>query len=211
MGFTKIHKRLFLGKMAVNSQQLHPFEADSATRLSQAGFFIKDELSDYGFLVDTGAYRSTLPPPGDINTINHHSLSNLVSANGTSIRTYGEQQVNIRLSGQAYTWTFIIADVHHPLLGADFLSHYSLMVDVARLRLLNIDSFIATPLCISNVEENINLLLPDGNYAYVLENSDNVFKPELSPSPESSAKHGILHYIKTTRPPVFSKYRRLRP
>ena len=211
MGSKKLYKRSFLGRTAAHSLQPHPFEADSATRPSQAGFFIKDELSDYRFLVDTGAFRSILPPPGDINTINHPSSSDLVAANGTSIRTYGEQQVNICLSGQTYTWTFIIADVRHPLLGADFLSHYSLMVDVARHRLLNIDSFTSTPLCISNIEESINLLSPDGNYADVLEDFDDVFKPELRLSPESSAKHGVQHYIKTTGPLVFSKYRRLRP
>ena len=211
MGSKKLYKRSFLGRTAAHSLQPHPFEADSATRPSQTGFFIKDELSDFRFLVDTGAFRSILPPPGDIHTINHPSSSDLVAANGTSIRTYGEQQVNICLSGQTYTWTFIIADVRHPLLGADFLSHYSLMVDVARHRLLNIHSFTSTPLCISNIEENINLLSPDGNYADVLENFDDVFKPELRLSPESSAKHGVQHYIKTTGPPVFSKYCRLRP
>ena len=86
------------------------------------------------------------------------------------------------------------------------------MVDVARNRLLNIDSFTSTPLCISNIEENINLLSPDDAVtADVLEDFDDVFKPELRLSPESSAKHGVQHYIKTTGPPVFSKYRRLRP
>ena len=209
MVFKKLHKRSFLGGTAAHSLQPHPFEADSATRPSQAGFFLK--LSDYRFLVDTGAFRSILPHPGDINTINHPSSSNLVAANGTSIRTYVKQQVNIRLSGQAYTWTFIIADVRHPLLGVDFRSHYSLMVDVARIRLLNIDSLTSTPLCISNREDNINLLSPDGNYADALEDFDDVFKPELRLSPESSAKHGVQHYIKTTGPLVFSKYRRLRP
>ena len=83
------------------------------------------------------------------------------------------------------------------------------MVDVARNRLLNIDSFTSTPLCISNIEENINLLSTDGNYTDV--DFDDVFKPELRLSPESSAKHGVQHYIKTTGPPVFLKYRRLRP
>ena len=38
-----------------------------------------------------------------------------------------------------------------------------------------------------------------------------VFKPELRLSPGSSAKHGVQHYIETTGPSVFSKYRRLRP
>ena len=77
------------------------FEADSATRPSQAGFFIKDELSDYRFLVLQ--VLSVLSCLLLVNTINHPSSSDLVAANGTSIRTYGEQQVNIRLSGQAYT------------------------------------------------------------------------------------------------------------
>ena len=45
MVFKKLHKRSFLGGTAAHSLQPHPFEADSATRPSQAGFFIKDELS----------------------------------------------------------------------------------------------------------------------------------------------------------------------
>ena len=98
MGFIKLHKRSFLGKTATHSLQPHPFEADSAACPSQTGFFIKDELSDYRFLVDTGAFRSILPPPGDINSINYLSSSDLVATNSTSIHTYGEQ-VNIRLSG----------------------------------------------------------------------------------------------------------------
>ena len=124
MGSKKLYKRSFLGRTAAHSLQPHPFEANSATRPSQAGFFIKDfcEIKpDYRFLVDTGAFRSILPPPGDINTINHPSSSDLVAANGTSIRTYGEQQVNIYLSGQTYTWTFIIADVRHPLFWSRLL------------------------------------------------------------------------------------------
>ena len=143
--------------------------------------------------------------------IEHFSLFNCLIKQYRSECSANLQQVNICLSGQTYTWTFIIADVRHPLLAADFLSHYSLMVDVARHRLLNIDSFTSTPLCISNIEENINLLSPDGNYADVLEDFDDVFKPQLRLSPGSSAKHGVQHYIETTGPPVFSKYRRLRP
>ena len=52
----KLQKRSFLGRTAANALHPHPLEADSATHPSQAGFFIKDELSDYRFLVDTGAF-----------------------------------------------------------------------------------------------------------------------------------------------------------
>ena len=126
MVFKKLHKRPFLGRTAAHSLQPHPFEADSATRPSQAGFFIKDELSDYRFLVDTGAFRSILPPPGDINIINHP----LVAANGTSIRTYGEQQVNIRLSGQAYTCFLKLAQDHFLILQRNMSSKNPIVLRV---------------------------------------------------------------------------------
>ena len=127
------------------------------------------------------------------------------------IHPYGEQEVSIRLSGRTYNGTFIIADVRHPLLGADFLSHFNLVVDVARHRLLHTDSFTSVPLCISNIEENINPLSPDDNYSDIIKDFDNVLKPELRLSPGTAAKHGVQHNIKTTGPPVHSRYRRLRP
>ncbi|KAK3886704.1 hypothetical protein Pcinc_009170 [Petrolisthes cinctipes] len=36
-----------------------------------------------------------------------------------------------------------------------------------------------------------------------------VFKPELQQQPQSPPKHGVYHRIKTSGPPVFSKFRRL--
>ena len=210
MVFKKLQKRPFLRRTAANALHPHP-SAHSATHPSHPGFFIKDELSDHRFLVDTGAFRSILPPSRDNNPTLQPSLAALVAANGTSIHTYGEQEVNIRLSGQTYIWTFIIADVRHPLLGADFLSHYSLVVDVARHRLLNTDTYTSVPLCISNVEENINLLSTDDTYSDIINDFDDVFKPELRLSPGAAAKHGVQHFIKTTGPPVHSRYRRLRP
>ena len=171
----KLQKRSFLGETAANDLHSHPLEAHSATHPSHPGFFIKDELSDHRFLVDTGAFRSILPPPRDNNPTLQPSTTALVAANGTSIHTYGEQEVNIRLSGQTYTWTFIIADVRHPLLGADFLSHYSLVVDVARHRLLNTDSYTSVPLCISNIEENINLVSSDDSYGDIIKDFSDVF------------------------------------
>ena len=173
----KLQKRPFLRRSAANALHPHP-SANSATHPSHPGFFIKDELSDYRFLVDTGAFRSILPPSrgnnptlqryaplGALLSINQKlSSAALVAANGTAIHTYGEQEVNIRLSGQTYVWTFIIADVRHLLLGADFLPHYNLVVDVTCHRLLNTDTYTSVPLCISNVEENINLLSTDDTY-----------------------------------------------
>ena len=210
-GLQKLHKRSFLGETTANALHPHPLEAGSATHPSHHKFFIKDELLDHRFLVDTGAFRSILPPSRDNNPTLQPSSAALVAANGTSIQTYGEQEFNIRLSGQTHSWTFIIADVRHPLLGADFLSHYSLVVDVARHRLLNTDTYTSVPLCISNVEENINVPSTDDTYSDIIKDFNDVFKPELRLSPGAAAKHGVQHFIKTTVPPVHSRYRRLRP
>ena len=152
----KFQKRPFLRRTAANALHPHPPDAHSATHPSHPGFFIKDELSGHRFLVDTGVFRSILPPSRDNNPTLQPSSAALVAPNSTSIQTYGEQEVNIRLTGQTYRWTFIIADVRHSLLGADFLSHYSLVVDVARHRLLNTDTYTSVPLCISNVRAGKN-------------------------------------------------------
>ena len=55
----------------------------------------------------------------------------LVAANNSSIKTYGTSKriVDIVLKRE-YSWTFIVADVKQPILGADFLIHYNLLVDL---------------------------------------------------------------------------------
>ena len=103
---------------------------------------------------------------------------------------------------------FLFTDL---LLGADLLAHFNLVVDVARHRFFKTDSFTSVPLCISNIEENINLLLPDDNYSDILKDFDNVFKSELHLSPGITAKHVVQYCIKITGPPVHSRYGRLRP
>ena len=154
--------------------------------------------------MDTGAFRSILPPSRDNNPTLQPSSAGLVAANGTSIQTYGEQEVNMRLSGQTYSWTSIIAVVRHPLLGADFLSHYSQVVDVARHRLLNTDTYTSVPLCISNVEENINLLSTDDTYSDIIKDFDDVFnqscaypqEPLLNMVFSTSSKQPVRQYTR---------------
>ena len=100
-GLQKTPETVVSRENGTNALHPHSLEADSAIHPSQAGFFIKDDLSDYRFLVDTSAFRSIFPQSQDNSSI-HPSSSQLVAANGKSIRTYGEQEVSIRLSGMTY-------------------------------------------------------------------------------------------------------------
>lgn len=99
------------------------------------------------------------------------------------------------------------------LLGADFLGHYGLLVDVANCRWLDIHSYQTTPFEVRADETNIHICKPVGQesaYAGIIEQFQEIFKPEpfqhnLPP------KHGIFHHIRTTGPPVYSRFRRLSP
>ncbi|XP_066941368.1 uncharacterized protein [Macrobrachium rosenbergii] len=59
----------------------------------------------------------------------------LVAVNGSSICCYGTLTRRISILGHKYDWPFVIADVKFPLLGADFLAHRVILVDVGRKRL----------------------------------------------------------------------------
>ena len=90
--------------------------------------YVADKRNKCKYLIDTGAAVSVLPK-SCANRTDTGSLP-LVAANNTTITTYGTSKcvVDIGLKRE-YDWTFIIADIEQPIIGADFLIHYSLLVD----------------------------------------------------------------------------------
>ena len=56
--------------------------------------------------------------------------------NNTVIATYGRCSLTLDLGLRwTFRWVFVVADVKNPILGADFLRHYCLLVDVRQSRL----------------------------------------------------------------------------
>ena len=98
--------------------------------------FIRDCNNGLRFLIDTGAEISVLPP-------NRHdrrtpSSSSLNAVNGTSIPVFGQRCLSIDIGlRRLFTWIFTIADVSHPILGVDLLSHFGLQVDLSKRKLLD--------------------------------------------------------------------------
>ena len=90
--------------------------------------YVADKRNKCKYLIDTGAAVSVLPT-SCANRTDTGSLP-LVAANNTTITTYGTSKcvVDIGLKRE-YAWTFIIADIEQPIIGADFHIHYSLLVD----------------------------------------------------------------------------------
>ena len=103
--------------------------------------FIKDQASDIGFLVDTGASVSLLPGPVDPSP----DAPSLAAANGTCIAMVCVQQRHLLFSNSAaahhsFCWDFLVDDVSSPILGNDFLQAQVFCVDSAACCLRRHDS-----------------------------------------------------------------------
>ena len=100
-------------------------------------FFVTDRSSGLRFLVDTGAKVSVLP----VSRLPHSSFPTgptLQAVNHSAIATFGSASRTINLGlWRTFRWVFLIADVKHPILGADFLHHFNLLVDMTNGRLVD--------------------------------------------------------------------------
>ena len=86
-------------------------------------------ITKWQFLVDTRAEVSVLPATG-LDRRTRQAGPQLLAANGSSIKTYGMLTFPLHFASKTFWWDFVVADVARPLLGADFLSSNSLLVDL---------------------------------------------------------------------------------
>lgn len=98
---------------------------------------IADNITNRSFLIDTGADVSVIPKNSNLSRIKPTSIR-LFAANGTPIEVYGEALLKVSLGlRREFLWNFLIADVNTGIIGADFLSHYDLLIDLKRHRLID--------------------------------------------------------------------------
>ena len=179
---------------------------------SKMCYSVTDKISGITFLVDTGAARSLIPATEAERLENTSSSTKLVSATGADIPSYGIREMKINLAGQQYNWQFITADVSFALLGADFLGHHNLLVDVRNRKLITADSLSCATLTVATATETtISTKVEDSPFSILLQEFPSVFRPELRQDPTKPARHNVKHYITTSGPPIYSKFRRLSP
>ncbi|CAH8676919.1 unnamed protein product [Schistosoma rodhaini] len=174
-------------------------------------FHVLDKTSGYKFLVDTGAEVSVIPVTLAKKPISKCGKYSLRAANKTEIKTFGEQLLTLDLGiRRRLNWVFIIADVRHPILGADFLSSYNLLVDVKKRKL--IDS--CTKLQVHGIQSHyhihsIKIDTPVNDvFANILSKFPKLTKPDYS---ENTIQHSVVHRIITKNQPVSARPRRLPP
>ena len=114
--------------------------------------YVADKRNKCRYSIDTGAAVSVLPRSYANGTVDADSLP-LVAANNSTITTYGASKCIVDFGlKRKYSWTFIVADVKQPILGADFLIHYNLLVDLSGRCLHDMGSRLAIPATLSSIK-----------------------------------------------------------
>lgn len=160
------------------------------------------------FLVDTGADISVLAAKNKKQSTS--SAYKLYAANNTPIRTYGEKTLTLNLGlRRCFRWTFIIADVKTSILGADFLRHNKLLIDLHQRKLVDrvTELSIKANNC-SSTESGVYMIGRNHAYHNILKQYPDVLRPMSLKSP---AKHNVVHHIETTGPPLYARPRPLPP
>lgn len=172
--------------------------------------FIYDPISKYEFLIDTGADMSVVPPSShETNTLKPNQ-SELFAANGTPIKLYGKNPLKVQLGlRREFDWTFATADVRTAIIGADFLVHYKLAVDLANKKLIDTTTKLESIGSVKFTDQHsIKTIVNTNKYEQLLSNYKEILTlPENRQIPATSTHHHII----TNGPPVFAKARRLTP
>lgn len=171
--------------------------------------FICDRLSKTKFLVDTGADISVIPKT--ISSVHKDSVFKLFAANGTQIKTYGQKLIRVDFGlKRDFSFVFIVADVEKPIIGADFLAKFNLLVDVKNKLLIDQVTSLRKPGSQYNGNDPcISTIAITNSFESLLSEYKSITHP--TKSNPNSPSHSVTHHIITEGGPVYSKPRRLSP
>jgi len=182
-------------------------DLNKATTLSLDTIVLGHKVS---FLVDSGAERSVIPFCLVPSSIIFPSDLKLQDVNKNSIKVFGQVSVNLFVPDLAkhFSVNFIVTNTK-PILGADFMTKYSLVLDMKNNKIIdpftrkighlshcNLESICFTVLGSKSVSDNVLKKFPQ-----LLE------VPNYSIFPDTNISHSIL----THGPPKFCKPRPLPP
>jgi len=162
-------------------------------------------------MIDSGAERSILPVTVVPSAVIFPDDTKLVSVTGSPIHTYGHcvAAIGVKALRRDFNLTFIVAKTK-PILGADFLTHYGLYLDMRNRRLIDPLTMVAASLSVAGSTE-VGIRVATSN------NIDNFISnhfPDLLKAPDYNncpVNMKEVHTIVTEGSPVFSRPRPLSP
>jgi len=193
---------LFLvGKLVHRQEDVRTLPAGPST--SSPLIYLQDSLSSRRFLIDSAASVSVFPAPRSSSS---SSGVKLLSADGSSLSCSGSRVIPLQFGNHRFEWPFQLAPVAIPILGANFLKHYNLLLDVSNQRVFSPDSptspsiVLPTTLDFKSAPLKANLLATPKCISYLLAEFPDVISPDIT-----------HHLLTQPGPPVFAKSRQLDP
>ena len=166
--------------------------------------YLQDVMSNRDYLVDTGASRSVFP---------HRSSAaptgpRLLMADGWPTKAWGSRLIPLQFGSRHFQFQFLLADVDQPILRADFLAEFDLLVDSKNRQVLQNCSFehIAPPR-FSPADSSVTSvckLAPD--VASLLDEFPAPWNPR---TPSKLPEHNVEHVIETEGHPLYARPRHL--
>ena len=133
----------------------------------------------------------------------------LRAANGTPIDTYGRCTHTINLANRQFPYEFIVANVQHKIVGADFLSDFYLAPNHRDGTLIDLETFDVLPAAKAEGESSpISHIEANNRFYRLLDNFPTITTPAFT---TKSPQHGVKHFIPTDGPPVQARARKLAP
>ena len=141
------------------------------------------------FLVETGSEGSTIPP-----SKTEGEKIGFLAANKLPIVTYWTRWFMLNLGlCRTFWWVFMVTNVCNPILGADFLKYYDLVVDMRCRRLLDIRTQLFIQGVISSSTSLSSTLLqkkPTNDFTAIMAEFPTITRPC---SKDRTIKHDIMH------------------
>ena len=175
--------------------------------------YAEDSNDKTRWLIDGGALWSIVPPTPQQRASGPNAWK-LQAANGSDISCYGLTDRQVCIADREFDFTFIIADVRQPILGADFLNRFYLAPNHRDRCLIDLNDWSEIPVgdrCkdYQNRITNINLVDQKTDPFYqLLDSFPTLSTPSFTPKDVS---HGVKHHIPTNCNPIQSKARKLNP
>ena len=169
---------------------------------------IIDKKTGTKYLVDTGAEVSIVRPTR--SDLSFRSFERpLFTANHSPIATFGNKPITLHLGvNQKFTWIFMVADVKYNIIGADFLSYFSINVNFEK------NCFEFGNKSIPLVFQTVSKIEYPVSFISCNKFSDVLLKfPEVTQSRDklNKLKHKITHKIIFQGYPVSARVRQLSP
>ncbi|BHF81006.1 hypothetical protein SprV_0702413500 [Sparganum proliferum] len=206
----KFFKEMFLERLPTSVQTILASGSDELDIVKLA------EMADRMMEVErlsspTIAQISVIPPTPDERRCPNHGLY-LQAVNSSPIATFGFRSLSLDIGlRRLFPWIFVVADIPCAILGADFLAAFDLLVDCRQSRLRDKTTNL-TVRGISSSDASRQLAVldpePENPFRQLLAKYPSLTRPNFN---VSIPPHDVVHHIRTTGPPVFSRPCRLAP